>query len=275
MDLSFEAAEKYFWTWLDFWRLGPRCFSKKVEESPVSYLSPVQFFLATLVILAAIWTVAYTTLQDFPKDVAAAKHFPTSTGDPKTEILRRALTLVAIMIMGSLPQRLVLWWPLKSPAGIRELLIAKFYASSAVLIVFASVDALLILPLFWIAQKLSDQGALVLVACWALGELVLFTIVGGYYEISTICAFARLRRRRFLEGGFAHSLVVGSLFSIGLSIVLVILGITERSSGAFVDGLDLLLAAWLLTPAAMLVWFIRCRLPRLKQLVASEYVTYG
>jgi len=266
VELSFEIAEKYFWSWLDFWRLGPLRFSTNVRQQPKSYLSPFQFFLASLLVAAIAWSVAYTVLAEVPQNLAATKHLPRFAGDVKTAILRRGFFVAFLLLIGSLPQRLVLLWPLKSPAGIKELLTAKFYSSGALLVVLASMDAVLIFPVLWIVEHVADRSAPIILLCYFFGELVIFGVVAVYYDLSTTCAFASLRRRRYIEGSCAVALLVTAAYSAVSSVVVVVLAITEREP-------ELLLIPLIQLPIGVLTWwFLKRRVPKLRSLVQAEYV---
>lgn len=267
MELSFDIAEKYFWTWLDFWRFGPRGFAKKLEEQPESYLTGFPFFVVSLLLAGLAWAIAYGTLAQIPQAVAAAKHLPTNLGDPKLLVLRRELLFVVLTIAGVFPTLLVMIWPLRSPAGIKELLTAQFYAT-ALLVVFAAIDATLTYPVLWIAQNVSDQQALVVLLGWGLGELLIFFVIGWYYGLSTICAFARMKKRRLLEGAFAQSLLVASLCSLLTALTFLALSIKDRDSfelGASLGFIILPLVLW---------WYLKHRVPKLRLLVQTEYSAY-
>jgi len=269
MELSLEFAEKYFWTWLDFWRFGPRQFSKSVvEERPQSYASPFQFFMASLLIAAIAWTVAYATLSEIPQTLAVAKHIPRFTGDIKTAILRRGFVVFLLLLIGILPELMILKWPLKSPASIKDLLIARFYGTGVLIVAFASVDTLVSFPVLWVAENVSDRNAAIVLLGWILGELLIFMTVATYYQIATMSAFARLRRRRYLEGSLFVIFVAPVLYGVSISALCIYLTVRERTPDYLVVvGVSMSLLA-------LFVLYVKRRLPTLRRLVQSEYSSY-
>ena len=267
MDLSFDIAEKYFWTWLDFWRLGPRRFVKRLQEQPESYLAAFPFFVASLLLAALAWTVAYGTLANVPQAFAVAEHIPTNLADTKLLVLRRGLILVILMIVGVLPTLLVLIWPLRSPAGIKELLTAQFYLT-ALLVVVAGIDATLTYPVLWIAQNVSSQHAPIVLLGWGLGELLIALLAGWYYGLSTTCAFARMKKRRLLEGVFAQSFLITGVCSLLAALAFLILSIKDQ------DGFELLASGGFMILPLLVLWYLKQRIPTLRTLVQIEYVAY-
>ncbi|MGC9946716.1 MAG: hypothetical protein ABSF64_10150 [Bryobacteraceae bacterium] len=283
VDLSLETAEKYFWTWLDFIRLGPVRFRLRLRSHPDRYLTSGQFFLGTMVVCAALWLITIGTIRE--AQISALRPYTSFMGNNSQIFIgRRVLYVFVSVIAGAAMQRLVIWWPLGSPADIADLLTAKFYGS-AIFAVLVALDCLLASGLVLILPYIAAGNVPRLIILCSACELFLFTAVGVYYDIWSLSAFCRLRVRRLLEG-----LVIlwAGLAVLGASIGGIIGGMIGGMSDALktahshtLTGIAMLAATFAFVfvlsvglgslPLAGLFLVLRKRLPKLRQAVQEEY----
>ena len=268
MELSFELADKYFWTSFDFWRLGPRGFAKKVLDKPQSCVSAVPFLLGSLVIAAIPWTIHCLIFVSLSKGAPPPAYFGVSMADFKMVVLVQTFLFAVAVILGILFLAIIIVWPLRSPAPIEEAIKGKFYTSGALLVFVSSVIAGADFVAWAVAKVVSNETFLYFLGWLVLGEIVILFSLSFYFDLTATCAFTRMKRRRFLEGWFILQLVVAAPVSVYWTVAFLVLAAQIR------DILALLVGLLFALPIIFLVWYFRRRLPKLRKLVQAEYLTY-
>lgn len=272
MELSFDLADKYFWTSLDFWRLGPRRFAKKVLDEPESCVSAVPFLLVSLIVSAIPWTLHCVIFVSLSKGVPLPTYFGASIADFKMVVLVQTFLFAAGVILGTLFLAIIIVWPLRSPAPIEDAIKGKFYNSGALLVFISSVIAGGDFVAWVVARVVSNDTLMRFLIWLILGEIVILFALSFYYDLTATCAFTRLKRRRFLEGYFIIQLILAAPVCVYWTVAFLVLTAQVRNILAI---LVALLAALLFAiPIVFLGWYFRRRLPRLRKLVQAEYLTY-
>jgi hypothetical protein len=279
LNLPLDTAEKYLWTWIEFVRLGPRRFRRALHVQPTRYMTAAQFFVCSVTICGALLGVAVATLDGLR--ITTLKHY-----DP-VAVVGAHIVLLSVGVIVSAPlQRVVLWWPLSSPARVVDLLQAKFYCSGLIVL----VSAVNVLTLYFLSEifpyiandRRQDTFAVALRSEWLLLSCLLVC-----YDFWSTCAFCRLRKRRLLEGFLIFWIVctVG-----GASIGGIIGGLIGGVTGAFVaekpqtwlanaiewvevSAVLILFVILSASPLAILLRLLRKRIARLRTAVSTEYPT--
>jgi hypothetical protein len=200
MDLSFESAEKYVWTWLDFFRLGPRRFGDSVVDNPDRYLTPMRFLFASIISAAGIVFIGVQTVVQ--SQTVALVPYRSSMGlDAKTFVVRHIFYSVLFLVFSTIVFRFALWWPLKSPASLKSVLTAKCYASAA-LVPFAAFDAVSLCIIVWLSPDVSaDTLRWMVLGSFAIELLGLGPLL-ALYDTWSLCSFCQVRYRRLLQAQF-------------------------------------------------------------------------
>jgi hypothetical protein len=268
MEPSLEIAVQYLFTWLDLWRLGARRFYFELQRPSNRYLSSAHFFFTSLAICGCVMAITIGTLLQVPKNTQAGINYSRFFGDdPKLFIARRLLLIGVIIFLSALQQRLVLWWPLRSPSDLKDILQAKFY-SSGILLTFVVFDCMFAWVQSLIIPHLSHSTAVKELIWSGAGEFLLFVCVYGYFDICTICAFCKVKFRRLCEGALILAVSM-SAFTTPLGGL--IGSYFDHRGGQPFDSGDLIIFAFLLLPAVIALFLLKFRVSRLQSLVRAEY----
>jgi hypothetical protein len=104
-----------------------------VTDDRERYLSPGQYFVVSLTLLAPLLLLFFSFLKELPEDVVA--RFPPLrvAGDPKTVAGHFVVIIIGVTVGGALMSKLFSsLWPVRGRASLRKLLDFQCYAFAAV-----------------------------------------------------------------------------------------------------------------------------------------------
>src|ERR1700733_4470279 len=286
VDLSLESAEKYFWTWLDIMRFGPRQFRERLMDDPTRYLTPVKFFLGTLFSFGTIILIGAETLKG--SETVSISAWRTYIGaDAKTFVGRHILYVAVLVFYGTLANRFTLWWPLKSPSSMSNVLTAKLYASAA-LVPFAAFDSLAVCGIVFVSPYFAAHYIRLLVVGSLLIEFLILGTIQLVYDLWSISVFCQVKICRMLEGQIIL-IITGTIWGggIGFAIGGAIGGISGAWKATPIHTLPymsvliitcVLVVCLSLAVGSVTIWvytfLLRQRLAKLQQAVQVEYAAY-
>jgi hypothetical protein len=220
MAISMEVVDKYVKTLVEFWALRPRAFLERRKIEPSRYLSPSQFFLASLSILAVLYLATFSFYKDLPVDIIERYPMLKQTGDPKTYVV----VLLTAVVLGSLLSSVgvkacAALWPIKGRVTFGRIVDFQFYLM-AIILPMGTID-LLAAPILlnYVSESRSPYAVYALyvpfIVGYLAGSILWFVYVlpglSKLYGVSALRMFAGLT----LWG----SLIFGGIgFLIGFSI---------------------------------------------------------
>lgn len=284
LNLPLDTAEKYLWTGVEFLRLGPRKFRKNLRTpSGARYLTAAQVFFGTLMLCTALLVISLTTLHQM-----SIPGWSFAQDDTSQSVGAHIVLVATSVIAGAATQRLVLWWPLGSPANVKDMLTGKFYCT-VILVACAAADVLLSSALSMLIPHVAPGARAKVLILAGLIEWLVVSGIYGIYDFWSICAFCRLRLRRLLEGiviFVTTCTVLGG--TIGALVGGLLGGISDAMAGGaghswnafsvtgFVQLFLMILAVGLAClPSIVLFFILRRRIPKLRQAVLTEYDALG
>lgn len=138
MALSLEVTDRFARTFIDFWRLRPKRFLSAVARSPMDYLTPYQFLVASLGIVFAMLVATIALVQGTMQGVTGQA--PVTPAQALA--VRTTVFVVANLVVGSLIFRSISRvWPVKGIASFRTIFELQCYMM-AIITPLAAIDVL-------------------------------------------------------------------------------------------------------------------------------------
>jgi len=209
--LPFEIIDRYIKTSIDFWLLGGRRFVQAVKVDNGRYVSPAQYLMGSLSLLAAVFVLMFSFYKELPGNLVA--HYPLlrMSFAPKTEAGEMIVELLLITFVMPLGNKLVSWlWPIRGRGSLREMIDFQFYSVAGLFLPYAFQVVSTYFLVSYIIDTKSDSANQALLIVLAI-EYFLCLIVAFAYVLPGLAEINGVSYWRMFSGCVLWGVMTGGI----------------------------------------------------------------